>query len=141
MAQRPGVAVGAAGGEFAVQPALVAEAGPVGEEPAGQPPLPVVEAWEEALPPEVEVPAVQPQGPVVEASGEPVPVKVEQGQVYLSDVPVGNQRTHLDYSWFNTPMFEFNQAQLTWLDLNRGQYPEQRQPVASGEYKHRGVEP
>lgn len=135
IAQRPGGTVAAAVGELDAHPALVLDEGPVGEDPVGQPPLPVVEAWEEALSPEDEVPAQRPERPVVDTSVEPAAVKVEEGQVYLSDVPVGNQRTHLDYSWFNTPMFQFNLKQLTWLDLNRGQYPEQRQPVASGELK------
>lgn len=128
VAQRPGGAVPAVDGELEEQAVLE------GEEPAGQPPLPVVEEWEEAALP-VEVPALPPVEPAVDTGSEPAPVKVEQGQVYFSDVPLGNRRTQLDYDWFNTPMFEFNQTQLTWLDLNRGQYPEQRQPVASGEYK------
>ena len=128
VAQRPGDAVPAVDGDRVEQPV------PEGEEPAGQPPLPVVEEWEEAAMPD-EVPALPPEVPAVDTGSEPAPVKVEQGQVYFSDVPLGNRRTQLDYDWFNTPMFEFNQTQLTWLDLNRGQYPEQRQPVASGEYK------
>ena len=132
IAQRPGGAVPEVGGELEGPPAVVVEETSVDEAPAGQPPLPVVEEWEEALQPQDEVAAVQ---PVVDKGGEPAPVKVEQGQVYFSDVPVGNRRTHLDYAWFNTPMFEFNQTQLTWLDLNRGLYPEQHQPVASGQYK------
>lgn len=126
--QRPGGAVPAANGELEEQAVLE------GEEPAGQPPLPVVEEWEEAALP-VEVPAVNPLAPIVDTVAELAPVKVEQGQMYFSDVPLGNRRTQLDYGWFNTPMFEFNQTQLTWLDLNRGQYPEHHQPVLSGEYK------
>lgn len=65
----------------------------------------------------------------------PVEVSVQQGQVYFSDVPVGNQLSTLDFSWFKNPTIHFNVAQLTWLDKNRAPFPEGKTPVALGPEK------
>lgn len=65
----------------------------------------------------------------------PVEVNVQQGQVYFSDVPVGNQLSTLDFSWFKNPAIHFNFAQLAWLDKNRAPFPEGKTPVAYGPNK------
>lgn len=65
----------------------------------------------------------------------PVEVNVEQGSVYFSDVPVGNQLSTLDFAWFKNPAIHFNSAQLSWLDKNRVPYPEGKIPVVYGAEK------
>lgn len=65
----------------------------------------------------------------------PVEVNVQQGEVYFSDIPVGNQLSALDFSWFKNPTIHFNFAQLSWLDINRAPYPEGKTPVSYGPEK------
>lgn len=69
------------------------------------------------------------------AEAEPAPVNVRQGQVYFSDVPVGNNRSELNFAWFNNPMIHFTQVQLGWLELNRVTAPESRKPIEQGPLK------
>lgn len=97
--------------------------------------------------PDVSSPQIQPIDdahlPTVESSVTatdkqymaPVEVNVQQGSVYFSDVPVGNQLSTLDFSWFKNPAIHFNSAQLSWLDKNRAPYPEGKTPVAYGPEK------
>ncbi|MQT41584.1 MULTISPECIES: dermonecrotic toxin domain-containing protein [unclassified Pseudomonas] len=63
------------------------------------------------------------------------PVEVKTGPVYFSDVPVGNNFSALDFTWFNNPRIDFTPAQLTWLDRNRGPEIGTVEPVAHGERK------
>ncbi|MGO2711777.1 dermonecrotic toxin domain-containing protein [Pseudomonas helleri] len=62
-------------------------------------------------------------------------VEVKTGPVYFLDVPVGNNLSALDFTWFNNPRIDFTPAQLAWLDRNRGPDIGTVKPVAHGERK------
>lgn len=82
--------------------------------------------------PYIEASSIEPD---VKENTVPNEVNVQQGQVYFSDVPVGNQLSTLDFSWFKNPSIHFNFAQLSWLDKNRAPYPEGKTPVPYGPEK------
>lgn len=63
------------------------------------------------------------------------PVEVKTGQVYFLDVPVGNNLSALDFTWFNNPRVDFTPAQLFWLDRNRGPDIGTAKPIAHGQRK------
>lgn len=84
-----------------------------------------------------DLPATEPDAGLVPRVPEPPgkTLTLNQGQVYFPGVPLGNQYTRLEFSWFNNPRIDFSQSQLTWLDLNRGPDLASARPVVHGPFK------
>lgn len=45
-----------------------------------------------------------------------VAAAIELAQAHDVDIPVGNQQTELDFSWFTSPQVKYTKWQLTWFD-------------------------
>ena len=85
---------------------------------------------EALLPPEAAPPRRKASG-----AGQMPEITVKESRVHFPDVPVGNNQCQLDFSWFNNPRVRYTQAQLSWLDRNRGKDLGAALPIADGPWK------